>query len=142
MKNQKCCFCEKDYGEHGNNPFPVNKNPKARCCEDCNMKIVVVARLRQLKWKEVICNKLYQTCGINNAVADDLNFAKEIVNALGKYALMDWGDTCKSDSNMNDKAVYFNNDRIVAKYITSKGNIFIITESNRSATTILFAHEY
>lgn len=136
----KCCFCKKDYGEFGNNPFPVKD--KGRCCDDCDSEIVSVAREQQAEWKKVICNKLYQTCRINNAIADDENFAQEIIKCLEKYAIMNWGDTCKSDSKMNDDAVFYADNRIVAKYITSKGDVFIITEWDRSATTILFAHEY
>ena len=43
---------------------------------------------------------------------------------------------------MNDEAVRSGNNRILASYETSKGKIYIITEYDRSATTILFADEY
>ena len=82
-----------------------------------------------------------QTAGIANACVD-LNFLKEVQAAFRRYVNCDWGDTCKEDSAMNDNAVADGNDRIVAKYVTSKGNIFIITEWDRSYTTILFADEY
>lgn len=82
-----------------------------------------------------------QTAGIANACVD-LNFLKEVQAAFRRYVNCDWGDTCKEDSTMNDNAVTDGNDRIVAKYVTSKGNIFIITEWDRSYTTILFADEY
>lgn len=82
-----------------------------------------------------------QTTGIANACVD-LNFLKEVQAAFRRYVNCDWGDTCKEDSAMNDNAVADGNDRIVAKYVTSKGNIFIITEWDRSYTTILFADEY
>ena len=41
----KCCFCKKDAGEFGNNPYPANLSPKARCCDLCNWTIVMRARL-------------------------------------------------------------------------------------------------
>lgn len=94
------------------------------------------------KWGKTVTSKLFQTCGINNAVEQDFRFAKTIMECLGKYVLMDWGDTCKDDCELNDNAVFYNNDRVVAKYKTDKGNVFIITECDRSATTILFADEY
>ena len=49
---------------------------------------------------------------------------------------------CEEDKQMNDEAIKSGNDRILAAYETSKGNIYIITEHDRSATTILFADEY
>ena len=87
-------------------------------------------------------DNFYQTKAINNTVDKDNIFRKEILTMLEKYKNMDWGDTCKPDWKMNDKAVQSGNERIVAKYKTSKGDVFIITEWDRSATTILFASEY
>lgn len=49
---------------------------------------------------------------------------------------------CEEDKQMNDEAVRSGNNRILASYETSKGKIYIITEHDRSATTILFANEY
>ena len=83
-----------------------------------------------------------QTRGIAEECKNDEKFAKEIEEAFKKYIQCDWGDTCESDSEMNNNAVENNNDRIVAKYITSKGDVFIITEWDRSYTTIMFSYEY
>lgn len=81
------------------------------------------------------------TCGISNAMEIDDAFATEVFEAKQKYHKGDWGDTCEEDKKLNNEAVK-NGDRIVALYKTSKGDIFIITECDRSATTILFAYEY
>lgn len=43
---------------------------------------------------------------------------------------------------MNDEAIKNGNDRVLAAYETSQGKIYIITEYDRSYTTILFSHEY
>ena len=67
---------------------------------------------------------------------------KEVSESFRKYCSGDWGQTCEEDSKLNDLAVANGDDRIVAKYTTCKGNIFIITEWDRSATTIMFADEY
>lgn len=83
-----------------------------------------------------------QTRGIAAACEDNEAFTKEIYGAFNKYVNCDWGETCAEDSALNDSAVKNNDDRILAKYETSKGSIFIITEWDRSATTILFADEY
>lgn len=78
------------------------------------------------------------TRGINAKMNEDKEFAKFVFECVGKYAYKDWGDTCKEDWKLNDDAVKNGNDRIVARY----GNIFIITEWDRSTTTILFTEEY
>lgn len=86
--------------------------------------------------------QVVQTRTIATEIENDKEFEKEIYNAFNKYINCNWGDTCEEDQEMNNNAVKNNNDRIVAKYITSKGNIFIITEWDRSYTTIMFANEY
>jgi len=94
------------------------------------------------QWKSILMDKFYQTKTINNEVNKNDVFRKEILEMLEKYKNMNWGDTCKEDWAMNDHAVLSGDERIVAKYKTSKGDVFIITEWDRSATTILFACEY
>lgn len=42
---------------------------------------------------------------------------------------------------MNDAAIK-TNERILASYDTTKGNIYVITERDRSYTTILLRNEY
>ena len=79
---------------------------------------------------------------VNDMIADDEQFAKEVTQALRKYKNYDWGDLQKSDWQMNDDAIEFGNDRILAAYRTSKGKVYIITEADQSVTTILMADEY
>lgn len=86
--------------------------------------------------------QLVQTRGIAAACENDAAFTQETYKAFSRYIACDWGETCAEDNALNDNAVKNNDDRIVAKYKTSKGNIFIITEWDRSSTTILFANEY
>lgn len=78
------------------------------------------------------------TRGINAKMKEDKNFAEFVIDCYGRYLKQDWGDTCEEDSKLNDLAVENYNDRIVARY----DNIFIITEYDRSVTTILFTDEY
>lgn len=86
--------------------------------------------------------KLYMTCGINNEIANNTQFSKEILKCLARYKNRDWGEMCEEDKEMNNEAVKSGNDRILAAYNTSKGKVYIITEWDRSATTVLFTHEY
>ena len=85
--------------------------------------------------------QVVQTSGVAEAAKASQRFYMEVQQAFNKYMRGDWGDTCQEDAELNNQAVE-NNERVVAKYKTSEGDIFIITEWDRSYTTILFANEY
>lgn len=42
-----CCICGKPYGMFGNNPEPLcdDKDYTSRCCNDCDRKYVLTARI-------------------------------------------------------------------------------------------------
>lgn len=42
-----CCLCGKTVKGWGNNPYPLKKELE-ECCDDCNMKYVVPARIRKI----------------------------------------------------------------------------------------------
>lgn len=86
--------------------------------------------------------QIVATKGIMGKIKQSEDFAKFVVGSMIRYKACDWGDLCKEDKAMNDSAVKNNDDRIVARYNNDEGNIYIITEWDRSATTILFIHEY
>lgn len=78
---------------------------------------------------------------ITRAVVDVIS-PQEIVTFLKRYENLDWGDICDEDKQTNEDALIFG-DRILALYHTEKGiKFYIITESDRSITTILLADEY
>lgn len=82
------------------------------------------------------------TRAINEAMKENNRLALEISLALKRFCVMDWGNTSEESKIMNDKAVLNNDDRIFAVYDTCKGKIWIITEWDRSATTVLFPSDY
>lgn len=41
---QYCCFCGEPIQGYGNNPYPANKEEDARCCDRCNLTIVIPKR--------------------------------------------------------------------------------------------------
>lgn len=47
---KKCCICGKVFEGYGNNPWPVRENGK--CCDNCNLEVVVPVRISQLKTNE------------------------------------------------------------------------------------------
>ena len=78
------------------------------------------------------------TRAIGNAVVEDFVFYQFVFGSLERYKNHDWGDIYEEDKRMNDLAAKNNDDRIVARY----SDIYIITEWDRSYTTILFCNEY
>lgn len=82
------------------------------------------------------------TSAINAKIAMDKGFAKFILDSLRRYHSGDWGDLCDEDKAMNDRAVANGDDRIVAKYAHGDEAIYIITEWDRSATTVMFTYDY
>ena len=72
-------------------------------------------------------------------------FALSIQNAFARYLKKDWGDLCDDDKKMNDEALE-TDDRILASYhiqtASSVEKIYIVTEYDRSVTTVLLANEY
>jgi hypothetical protein len=67
---------------------------------------------------------------------------KEIEVALTRHSFGDWGELTDDDRAENDKAVT-NGTRILSAYATGAGTRFwIITEWDRSATTILLPTDY
>lgn len=66
----------------------------------------------------------------------------EYMVALNRHRRCDWGDVCESDWKLNDQALKMG-DRLFSVYHTGSGRKFwIITEANRSVTTILLPEDY
>ena len=79
--------------------------------------------------------------GIANEIEKNSGYRLEIAKCLNRYRVCDWGDTSEEDALLNNTAVEIG-ERILAAYETSKNRIWIITEYDRSVTTILFPSEY
>lgn len=62
---------------------------------------------------------------------------------LDRHAKGDFGDVCEEDKLLNDEAIILGDGRIMSAYRDRNDNKFwIITEWDRSATTILLPSEY
>jgi len=84
--------------------------------------------------------RLVQTRGVAYKARENDEFAREIRDALREYQRGDWG--ISKDKRMNDAAVKSGDERIMGVYPTVEGDIWIITEWDRSVTTVLFPSEY
>ena len=61
---------------------------------------------------------------------------------IARHANGDWGDVCPDDKQANDDALQVG-ARLLSAYHTDCGQKFwIITEADRSATTVLLPEEY
>ena len=67
---------------------------------------------------------------------------EEIVNALGRHSRGDWGTMDAEDLNANDQAL-LHGGRLFSAYYTSQNiKFWIITEHDRSVTTVLLPEDY
>jgi hypothetical protein len=82
--------------------------------------------------------KVVETNGIRVNRQDDPLFSDQVDSALFRYTSKDWGNLCEEDAEMNNEP----EGTIMGVYDTSKGEIWIITEWDKSVTTILFPDEY
>jgi hypothetical protein len=77
------------------------------------------------------------TPGVTEAILEP-----EIFFALERHALGDWGDVCEDDRLANEEALKEGN-RLFSVYHSSQGKKFwVITEWDRSVTTVLLPEEY
>ena len=80
---------------------------------------------------------LVATPAVLAAVPDE-----EIQRALARHHAGDWGDVCPEDRELNDQALV-EGSRIFSAYHAANGTKFwIITEWNRSVTTVLLPADY
>lgn len=86
--------------------------------------------------------QIYVTRGIGMLIGESDEFRRFISDSFTRYANHDWGDLCDEDKEMNDNAVQCGDGRILGRYNNALGNIYIITEWDRSLTTILLTDEY
>lgn len=83
------------------------------------------------------------TKAISDVINESAVFGLEVNKAFERYQNCDWSDMeFEEDKELNDRAVKNGSERIFATYNTSKGKIYIITEWDRSYTTILFPFDY
>ena len=92
--------------------------------------------------KKFELGNLVATASIDERMKKDQSFLRFIQVSLGRYVNCDWGDLDEEDKKRNDEAVRIG-EMILAAYIypETKEKIWIITEWDRSCTTILYPHE-
>jgi len=68
--------------------------------------------------------------------------ADDILQGFKRHSCGDWGELDDEDKKANDRALA-NDGRLVSAYRSAAGvRFYIITEHDRSYTTVLLPHEY
>ena len=66
---------------------------------------------------------------------------EEVFTALSRHAAGDWGDLCPEDTVANDTALQ-QGDRLFSAYGQGENRFWVITEADRSVTTVLLPEDY
>lgn len=86
---------------------------------------------------EVSLGETRHTRGVREEIPES-----EMMEAVERHAMGDWGDVCEEDRVSNEEALK-EGYRLLSVYHSSEGKKFwIITEWDRSATTVLLPSEY
>ena len=84
--------------------------------------------------------RLGRIVATSNALQSITN--EDILNAIQRHQAGDWGGLDSEDRNSNDRALV-SGGRIFSAYNASDGTRFwIITEADRSVTTVLLPEDY
>jgi len=91
--------------------------------------------------------QIVATRGVYDLAYQNPDFAQFVQESLNRHVKGDWGDVDGEDKQINDQALKqgtrllsaYNDDRFPKHGVAT---IWIITEADRSATTILFPDEY
>ena len=86
--------------------------------------------------------RLLMTRGVNDLVAEDDDFAKFVTGSLTRHRRGDWGNLTDEDKQENELSLKAGYRLLSAYEAEGLPKIWIITEADRSATTILFPDEY
>ena len=67
--------------------------------------------------------------------------ADDIQNALARHAAGDWGEVCEADRQENELSLK-EGFRLLSVYRSGDTKFWIITEADRSVTTVLMPEDY
>jgi len=82
------------------------------------------------------------TRGVNDLVAENEAFAKFTMSSLTRHRREDWGNLTDEDKQENELSLKEGFRLLSAYEAEGLPKIWIITEADRSATTVLFPDEY
>ena len=145
-----CMYCKKEMDKEDGDGI---EGDTGSICEECWEKRfpgvpypVEEKRRSQVSSKStdtrIPLGQLLMTRGVNDRVADDTEFAKFVTESLKRHAKGDWGDMGQEDKQENDFSLKKGFRLLSAYERNDLPKIWIITEADRSVTTVLFPDEY
>lgn len=85
--------------------------------------------------------KTVMTVGINDFMTENNVPVEGVIEMLSRHSEGDWGMLSADDWYENDEALR-EGGRLLSAYSLKGERVWVITESDRSATTVLFPSEY
>ncbi len=88
--------------------------------------------------------QVYTTRAVHEYAEKHQTICPWLCDCLARHMHGDWGDLCEADKLTNEQALK-NGDRLMSAYKGDALNwptVWIITEADRSTTTILFPEDY
>ncbi len=108
--------------------------------EDCPKKITL--KLPPEMMRGVNLGQIAFTPGVLNLIqAEGLDVDETLSEMLTRHSMGDWGEVGPEDWTENDRAAD-NGDRVLSTYTFATRKFWIITEWDRSVTTVLLPEEY
>lgn len=90
---------------------------------------------------QLTLGRVVTTAGVAEWIDGSQSQAIEIARAVWKHRNRDWGLVDQEDWRTNDDAVV-SGERVLSAYEICGRRVWIITEWDRSVTTVLFPEEY
>lgn len=85
--------------------------------------------------------QVVMTRGVAAMIDDRLDLHAALLDLIRRHAAGDWGNVCREDRAANDAAMA-GDGRLLSAYELASQKVWIITEWDRSATTVLLPDEY
>lgn len=86
--------------------------------------------------------QMVMTSGVADRCAEDTRFSPFVLTSLGRHARGDWGNLSEEDKAENEFSLGKRLRLLSAYEAEELPKIWIITEADRSVTTVLFPDEY
>lgn len=90
---------------------------------------------------EFSLGRVMMTAGVASFCEENNIEQKELTTLLTRHLTGDWGDLPEEDKQTNDYALQ-TGERLFSAYNFHGERVYVITERDRTATTILFPDEY
>jgi hypothetical protein len=103
----------------------------------CEEPLECIRRIGKQQSAKFVLGQVVMTAGAEESIEPP-----EVTAALSRHMCGDWGDVCEEDRAENELSLK-NGYRLLSVYHTKSGVTFwIITEWDRSVTTVLLPEEY